>query len=137
MVVAVDKDLNVVLKKEYRHTIGENLIELPAGTFEDGEFNSLGAAKRELLEETGYVSDEWINLGKTVESPSKSNTECTIYLAKKSYRAFEQQPDSTEDIDLLIVPLREAFKMCMNNTIRVNNSVNGILKAAILLNICE
>ena len=72
-IVALTADGKVVLKKEYRHCYGQDLIEIPAGVLEDEE-NPLEAAKRELQEETGYRSEKWTYLGKTVES---SPTICT------------------------------------------------------------
>lgn len=135
MIVATDKDLNIVLKREYRHTIQENTIELPAGTFDEFEKDALEVAKRELYEETGYSSDEWIKLGKTIESPSKSDTQCTLFWAKNAKKLSNQHLDATEEIDLIVVPIREAVDMCLKNIIRVNNSVHGILRVARLLGI--
>ena len=57
-IVALDDAGNIVLKKEYRYCLDRDLIEVPAGGFERGE-DGLAVAKRELLEETGYVSDDW------------------------------------------------------------------------------
>ncbi len=54
-IVALDDDGNIILKKEYRHCYGRDLIEIPAGGFERGE-EGLEVAKRELLEETGYTT---------------------------------------------------------------------------------
>lgn len=57
-IVALDDYGNIILKKEYRYCFGRDLIEIPAGGFERGE-EGLEVAKRELLEETGYISDDW------------------------------------------------------------------------------
>lgn len=59
-VVALDADNSIILKEEYRYPVGETLIEIPAGGFEADEIDGLQAAKRELLEETGYASEEWV-----------------------------------------------------------------------------
>lgn len=56
-IVAIDDAGNIILKKEYRYCFDRELIEIPAGGFEKGE-DALDVAKRELLEETGYVSDD-------------------------------------------------------------------------------
>lgn len=134
IVVAVDSELNVILKKPYRHPLQEVLIELPAGRFEEYETDGLVVAKRELLEETGCVSEQWTCLGKCVENPSKTNTEITIYLAHNAHKVSEQSLDITEDIEFFKVLLDEAVDMCMHNTMRVNSSVNGILKATVIIN---
>ena len=62
-IVALDDNENIILKKEYRYCYERDLIEVPAGGFEKGE-DGLTVAKRELLEETGYISDEWQFIGK-------------------------------------------------------------------------
>ena len=79
-IVALDDYGNIILKKEYRHCYGRDLIEIPAGGFERGE-EGLEVAKRELLEETGYVSDDWQFIGKTVESSAKLTNYMHIYFA--------------------------------------------------------
>lgn len=79
-IVAIDEDGNCILKKEYRYCYDRDLIEVPAGTFEEDETDGLAVAKRELLEETGYKSDEWQYLGATVESSAKLLTICIFIL---------------------------------------------------------
>lgn len=135
IIVATDENNNVVLKKEYRHPVGEILVELPAGTFEKGESDALAVAKRELLEETGYASDEWFELGKKIESPSKTNTQISFFWAKNVRHVDNQHLDKTEDIEVMLVSLSEAIEMCMTNEIRVNSSLTGLLMVARLLDI--
>ena len=77
-IVALTSDNHIILKKEYRHCYGKELIEIPAGVMEDGE-DPLETAKRELDEETGYRSEKWTYLGKTVPSfhkEGKRHTAC-------------------------------------------------------------
>ena len=57
-IVALDDAGNIILKKEYRYCYDRDLIEVPAGTFEEGETDGLSVAKRELLEEIGYISED-------------------------------------------------------------------------------
>ena len=126
-IVALTADGKVVLKKEYRHCYGQDLIEIPAGVLEDGE-NPLETAKRELQEETGYRSEKWTYLGKTVESSAKLTNYMYIYLAEDCEKVSEQKLDYGEDIDVLEVEFDEAIRMIMNNEIICSSSIGAILK---------
>lgn len=130
LILAIDEETNIILKEEYRYPIDKDLIELPGGTFEIDETNPLEVAKRELLEETGYVAKEWELLFVNYDYPTKDINQVNIYLAKEIQKVSEQNLDITEDIKYRLVPLREAVSMCMNNQICVNGSVAAILKAA-------
>jgi len=130
MIVALKEDNSILLKSEYRYSCGEDLIECPAGTFDKDETDPLVVAKRELLEETGYTSDNWTYLGATRESTSKLTNTMHIFLARDCVKVSEQHLDKTEHMDLVIVPLEKAVDMVMNNEIRCNSSAHGILRAA-------
>ena len=128
-IVALTPSNQIILKKEYRHCYGEELIEIPAGVLEDGE-SPLETAKRELQEETGYRSEKWTYLGKTVESSAKLTNYMYIYLAEDCEKVSSQKLDYGEDIEVIEVSLNEAVEMIMNNEIICNSSIGAILKAA-------
>ena len=134
-IVAVDEAGNLILKNEYRYCYGRSLIEVPAGTFEADETDGLAVAKRELLEETGYVSDEWQYLGETVESSAKLTNYMHIYFANHCRKVSGQRLDATEELDVLVVPLKQAVDMVMDNEICCNSSAHGILRVARLLGV--
>lgn len=123
------------MKSEYRYCYGRSLIEVPAGTFEADETDGLAVAKRELLEETGYVSDEWQYLGATVESSAKLTNYMHIYFANHCRKVSGQHLDATEELDVLVVPLKQAVDMVMDNEICCNSSAHGILRVARLLGV--
>lgn len=135
MIVALTEDNSILLKSEYRYSCGEDLIECPAGTFDIDETDPLVVAKRELLEETGYTSDNWTYLGATRESTSKLTNTMHIFLARDCVKVSEQHLDKTEHLDLIIVPLEKAVDMVMNNEIRCNSSAHGILRAARIMGV--
>lgn len=134
-IVALDDGGNLLLKKEYRYCCGRDLIEVPAGTFEEGETDGLSVAKRELLEETGYISDDWQYLGATVESSAKLTNHMHIYFANHCRRVSGQHLDDTEELDVLLMPLGQAVDMVMNNEICCNSSAHGILRVARMLGV--
>lgn len=134
-VVAIDPEGNLILKKEYRYCSDRDLIEIPAGIVEDNETDGLFAARRELLEETGYTSDEWQYLGATIESSAKLTNYLHLYLATNCRKVSEQTLDATEEMDVLLVPLEQAVDMVMKNEICCNSSAHGILRAARMLGV--
>lgn len=89
MVAALTSDGCILLKQEYRYACGEKVIECPAGMFEQGEA-ALMVAKRELLEETGYSSDQWTYLGPTMESTSKLTNTMHLFMAENCTCVSEQ-----------------------------------------------
>lgn len=129
-IVAVDDEGNIILKKEYRYCCDQDLIEIPAGTFESDEKDSLEVAKRELLEETGYMSQSWQYIGATVESSAKLTNRMHLYFADHCRKVSQQKLDETEDLEVLVVPLKQAVDMVMNGEICCNSSAHGILWAA-------
>ena len=129
-IVALDDAGNIILKKEYRYCYDRDLIEIPAGTFEGGETDGLKVAQRELLEETGYVSDNWQYIGATVESSAKLTNQMHFYFAQHCRKVSEQKLDETEELEVLVVPLEQAVEMVMRGEICCNSSAHGILWAA-------
>lgn len=134
-IVALTPDMEVLLKSEYRYACGETLIETPAGTFEPSETDALAVAKRELLEETGYVSDQWTYLGATVESSSKLTNRMHLFLALDCHQASDQKLDATEVMEVLKMPMQQAVDMVMRNEICCNSTAHGLLRAARMLGI--
>lgn len=134
-IVALDDAGNIILKKEYRYCYDRDLIEVPAGTFEEGESDGLLVAQRELLEETGYISDDWQYLGATVESSAKLTNYMHIYFANHCRRVSGQHLDATEELDVLLMPLGQAVDMVMNHEICCNSSAHGILRVARMLGV--
>lgn len=128
LVVALTPDNQIILKKEFRYACGTDIIECPAGMVEEGE-EPLDTAKRELLEETGYTSDQWTWLGATRESTSKLTNKMWLFMARDCKKVADQKLDLNERMEVLKMPLAEAVDMVMENQICANSSAHAILKA--------
>jgi ADP-ribose pyrophosphatase len=114
VILAVDEakdpaDPIVILERQYRHAAGQFLIELPAGRRDPGE-PPLAAAKREMIEETGYRAKKWTMMLRYFASPGFLGEWMQIYLAR-DIREGEARPELDEQIEVLRVPLSEAMKM--------------------------
>ena len=134
-IIAIDSDNNLILKREYRYCYDRELVEVPAGAFESNEKDGLDVAKRELLEETGYISEQWTYLGATIDSSAKLTNYMHLYLAENCKKVAKQNLDATEELDVMVVPLAEAVEMVMRNEICCNSSANGILRVARMLGV--
>ena len=115
----------ILLERQYRHTAQDLLWELPAGSMDPGE-NPLAAAKRELLEETGYTATRWKLILNFYASPGFLAETMRIYLAR-GLRPGTAQPEADEVIDLHLVPLPKAVRMVMRGTIRDAKTISGVL----------
>jgi ADP-ribose pyrophosphatase len=108
VIAAVDDSGQVYLVSQYRHAVGRNLLELPAGALEDGE-EPLFAAQRELGEEAGLAAQEWIALGCFYSSPGFANERLYAFLAQ-GLSAVESTPDFDEDLTVVKYPLDDLLR---------------------------
>jgi ADP-ribose pyrophosphatase len=115
----------VLLERQYRHAAQAMMWELPAGRIDDGE-TSLTAAKRELLEETGYSARQWKRILHFYVSPGFLDETMTIYLAR-GLQAGKAQPEADERIAVRFFSLSEARRMAVNGRICDAKTISGIL----------
>ena len=110
-VFAVTKEQQVVIVKQYRHAIGEVSIEIPGGCVDDEDANLEHAARRELLEETGYAFDNFHYLGKTSPNPSTNSNWMHMFLATGGEKVSEQQLDANEEIEVLLYDINKVKQL--------------------------
>lgn len=128
VVLAVDetsKTPKVLLERQYRHAAKDFLWELPAGRIDAGE-DELTAAKRELLEETGYTAKSWRRILRFYASPGFVAETMAIFLAR-GLHAGVARPEADEVIRHTLVPLPKAVSMVVRNTIRDAKTIAGVL----------
>ncbi|HUK24358.1 MAG TPA: NUDIX hydrolase [Terriglobales bacterium] len=128
VVLAVDesrREPRVLLERQYRHAAQQFLWELPAGRIDKGE-SELPAARRELLEETGYTASRWRRILKFYASPGFVAETMSLFLAQ-GLQAGTAQPEEDEVIQKRMLPLSQAVGMVMRGTIRDAKTISGIL----------
>ena len=132
-IVALTDEMNIVLIRQYRYCYGKELIELPSGVFEDNEYDPLDVARRELLEETGYSSENWTYLGATIENAAKMTNYAHMFMATGCVKKRKQELDVTENIDVVVIPFEEAIAKVMKGEIMCSGPAYAILKAERLM----
>jgi ADP-ribose pyrophosphatase len=108
IIVALTHHDQVVVERNYKHGPGQVCVNLPAGYLESGE-DPLDAAQRELLEETGYVAEDWSFLGAFVEDGNRGCGRAFIYLARGARLVAEPASGDLEEMVIDLMTLPELF----------------------------
>lgn len=130
-VVPVTIDNEVYLIKQYRHLYERWMTEAIAGMIDPGE-DPLTTAKRELKEETGLEAKNWEQIGMIHAAGSIVTWDHYIFLARDITEG-EAQPETSEQIELIKLPISEAVALVMNGTITTSASVASVLMVQQLL----
>jgi 8-oxo-dGTP pyrophosphatase MutT (NUDIX family) len=123
-VVALTKEKNVVLIEQYRQGTEEITLEIPGGMV-DGDEEPEKAARRELAEETGYESDEFIFLGKSRPNPAIQTNWMYHYLALDCEKTRETAFDEHESLATRIASRSEVEDLINSGEITHSLAVAG------------
>ncbi|HJT28661.1 MAG TPA: NUDIX hydrolase [Pyrinomonadaceae bacterium] len=128
VIVPVHDDGTVVLVRQYRHPAVRFLLELPAGTLDDGERPEAGAA-RELEEELGLIAERLDKLSEFFVSPGFLEEKMWVYLAT-GLTEGTPQPDEDEVLDVVRLPIGDALEMITSGEIQDAKTIIGLILAA-------
>lgn len=126
-IVAIDSENNVLLVRQYRKAAEKMLLEIPAGGIEPGE-KPLDGARRELEEETGFSAEKWEELSGFYTSPGFTTEYMYLYLATE-LKPLKRAADDDENIELVRVPLKEAYELITSGEVCDAKSIAGLLMA--------
>jgi ADP-ribose pyrophosphatase len=129
VILAVDEsvdraDPDIILERQYRHAAGQILIELPAGSRNPGE-PPLAAAKREMIEETGFRAKRWTKLVEYFASPGFLGESMQIFLAR-DLREGASALEADEHLEVFRMPLSEIMKLIAEGKIHDGKTLIGL-----------
>lgn len=129
-VVAINESREVLLISQYRHPVGQTMVEIPAGLLDDMNESAADAAARELLEETGYKANKWHVLLDMCTTPGSSSEAIRIFLATD----LRFEPDETytphaeeTEIKVWFEPIEQVASKILGGLIQNPTAVSGIL----------
>jgi ADP-ribose pyrophosphatase len=133
-IVAITNAGKVVLVEQYRPPVSQRVVELPAGLAGDvsgAEDEALPeAAKRELLEETGYVAARWTELGSGYTSPGLTDESIVLFLARGLTKQSSGGGDGSEQITIHEIALDEVVGWLQQNKLSLDLKLLAGLYAA-------
>lgn len=132
--VGITDDGYIIFIKQYRHGTQDILLEIPAGVIEPGE-DPADAARREMLEETGYVFDTIEKVCELYPNPSSTNNISHTYILRGGKEVQDQELDDSEDIEVLKLSVAEARELLYNNEIKQSLHASALFYCLAKLNL--
>lgn len=121
----------IIMERQFRYPFNEVIWEIPAGKLDSANEDPLAAAKRELLEETGYTAKEFKYIGAYYPSPAILSEKIHMYVAT-GLTLGERHLDEDEFLDVVKVPFDEVVEMIKRNEIPDGKTQAAVLKAMVL-----
>lgn len=132
IVVALTPDGLAVVERNYKHGPRRVCLNLPAGYLEPGE-EPLAAARRELLEETGYVADTWTPLGSFVTDGNRGGGMAFYFLAQRARRVAAPDAGDLEELAIDLMPLAELVQATRDGRVAILSIATAISLATVAL----
>lgn len=118
------KPNQIILIRQYRYALDEELLELPAGRIEKNE-DPLPAAQRELTEETGFFAKTWKEIARMYSAPGFCNELLYVYEAS-DVEFVGTKLDDDEEIDVMELELKDAWELVSTGKIRDAKTIAGL-----------
>ncbi len=133
LVIAITPDDQVVFVRQFRHGLGQMVLEIPGGIMDPGE-QAADTAARELREETGFVAESIQVLGPLLPNPALNNARVHVALATGCVARFPASPEPFEDIQVELRPLADVGNMMASGELQhalciAAFSISGLLNS--------
>lgn len=119
---------DVVFTRQYKHGIGDFVLELPAGMLEPDE-DAVTCARRELEEETGFTAPDFEPVAEFTTDPTSSTGCFSLFIARDAVPEGKARPEATEDVDTVLVPLDHVLDQVRGRHVRAQSQVASIYTA--------
>ena len=130
VILPIDRNGAVVCVSQYRHSLGQDILELPAGTLEKDE-PIVECAQRELAEEIGMVAKEIVSLGILYPAPGFCNEVQHLFLAR-GLVSKTATPDEDEDISVVPLSVCDFEESIRNGKLNDAKSISLFMRARLL-----
>jgi ADP-ribose pyrophosphatase len=127
-VVAQTTEGEFIIERQYKHGVGRISLMLPGGLIEDGE-DPLATAQRELVEETGYVADEWNYLGSFASDANQGGARAHLFAARNARQVAKPDPGDLEEIEILLMKPGELVNAVRQGKVVILGAVAAIAMA--------
>lgn len=128
---------DIILIRNYRIPVGKYVYDIPTGVIDAEDKSPELAARRELIEETGYQTNSLLSLPTYAHSPGNSSSIVYPFIATKLDLVSKLHGDVTEDIELVVLSINEVVAMYLKNDNLFNIRVIALLHLARLKGLCE
>lgn len=128
-VLPMTDENEIIFVRQFRYPYMQELLEIPAGKRDSKDEDPLSCGKRELKEETGAESNNFVFLGELYPSPGYVNEVIYMYYAD-GLTYGEADPDDDEFLDLVKIPFEKAVEMVISGEIKDAKTQSAILKVA-------
>lgn len=113
--MAIAEDGRILMIRQYRHAYGKTILEIPGGSMDPSDASAEAAMKRELLEETGYLFEDFESLGSISPNPSTNSNLTHMFIARGGKKVQEQQLDANEEIEVVPMTPEEVKNLLVGN----------------------
>jgi ADP-ribose pyrophosphatase len=125
---AITPDRHVIFTRQYKHGIGDIVLELPGGMIEPGE-TPAACARRELEEETGYVAARFEPVADYTTDPTSSTGRFSLFVARDARLEGTARPEITEEVETILVPIEQVIDQVRERHVRAQSQVASIYSA--------
>ncbi|UCH00615.1 MAG: NUDIX hydrolase [Deltaproteobacteria bacterium] len=125
-IIPITSEDRLVMIRQYRHGCARIFLELPGGLIDKGDLSPHQTAKRELLEETGYLAEDLSLLTRVYPQPAVLNTIGLTYLARGVKRIAGPELDVAEDIEVCLLELQRIPDMIRSGEINHGQTVMAL-----------